>query len=104
MSGFEVLLRWRHPLRGLVPPDDFILLAEDIRLISSLDEWLLRTACAEAARWPGAMTVAVNVAAQQFESSRLVGIVEAALLAAGLPGSRLELEITKSTLLNDPVS
>jgi len=102
LSGFEALLRWRHPLRGLVPPDDFIPIAEEIRLISSLGEWVLRTACAEAARWPGAMTVAVNVAAQQFESGRLVGIVEAALEAAGLPGPRLELEITESSLLNDP--
>jgi len=96
------LLRWRHPLRGLVPPDNFIPLAEDIRLISCLCERVLRTACAEAIRWPGAMTVEVNVAAQQFESGRLVGIVEAALQAAGLPGSRLELEITESALLNDP--
>jgi len=102
LSGFEALLRWRHPLRGLVPPDDFIPLAEEIRLISKLGEWVLRTACTEAARWPGAMTVAVNVAAQQFESGRLVGIVEAALQDAGLPGSRLELEITESALLNDP--
>ena len=102
LSGFEALLRWRHPLRGLVPPDDFIPLAEEIRLISSLGEWVLRTACTEAARWPGTMSVAVNVAAQQFESNRLVGIVAAALQGAGLPGSRLELEITESALLNDP--
>ena len=102
LSGFEALLRWRHPLRGLVPPDDFIPLAEEIRLISGLGEWVLRTACAEAAKWPDEMTVAVNVAAQQFESGRLVGIVEAALKGAGLPGSRLELEITESALLNDP--
>jgi len=100
LIGFEALLRWRHPLRGLVPPDEFIPLAEEIRLISSLGEWVLRTACTECARWPGTMTVAVNVAAQQFESGRLVGIVEAALQGAGLPGSRLELEITESALLN----
>ncbi len=102
LSGFEALLRWRHPLRGLVPPADFIPLAEEIRLISTLGEWVLRTACAEAARWPGTMTVAVNVAAQQFECGRLVSIVEAALEGAGLPGPRLELEITESALLKDP--
>jgi len=101
LSGFEALLRWRHPLRGLVPPDVFIPLSEEIRLISTMGEWVLRTACAEAARWPGTMTVAVNVAAQQFESGQLVSIVKAALEGAGLPGSRLELEITESALLRD---
>ena len=85
----------------MVPPDVFIPLAEDIRLISTIGEWVLRTACTEAARWPGTMTVAVNVSAQQFESGQLISIVEAALEGAGLPGSRLELEITESALLKD---
>jgi len=102
ISGFEALLRWRHPERGLVPPDAFIPLAEEIGLIQTMGEWVLHTACAEASRWPDEVTVAVNVAAKQFEQGQLVGIVAAALAAAGLPGRRLELEITETALLHDP--
>ena len=99
LTGFEALLRWRHPERGLVPPDAFIPLAEEVALISQIGEWVLRAACAEAARWPDGLRVAVNVAAPQFETGRLVGAVEGALAASGLDGGRLELEVTESALL-----
>jgi diguanylate cyclase (GGDEF)-like protein len=99
LSGFEALLRWRHPERGLVPPDAFIPLAEEIGLISAIGGWVLRAACEEAARWPENLCVAVNIAAPQLETGRLVGTVEGALAASGLSGRRLELELTESALL-----
>jgi diguanylate cyclase (GGDEF)-like protein len=99
LSGFEALLRWHHPVRGLVPPGHFIPLAEEIGLISAIGAWVLRTACREAVRWPGGLRVAVNVAAPQFETGRLVGTVEQALAGSGLPGGRLELEVTEASLL-----
>ena len=98
--GFEALLRWRHPGRGLVSPADFIPLAEEIGLIVPLGEWVMREACHEAARWPDGMSVAVNVSPQQFaDTARLVGLVAQALASSGLPGRRLEIEITESVLL-----
>ncbi len=99
LSGFEALLRWRRPGRGLVPPDVFIPVAEEVGLISSIGEWVLRAACREAVRWPGELCVAVNVAAPQFETGHLVGAVGEALAASGLSGRRLELELTESALL-----
>ena len=99
--GFEALLRWHHPERGLVPPGEFIPLAESIGLIVPLGEWVLREACAEAARWPGDMTVAVNLSPLQFKNANLVQTVTDALVAAGLPPRRLELEITESVLLQE---
>ncbi|WP_343893478.1 putative bifunctional diguanylate cyclase/phosphodiesterase, partial [Craurococcus roseus] len=99
LTGFEALLRWRHPGRGLVPPDAFIPVAEEIGLISAVGDWVLRAACQEAARWPSGLRVAVNVAAPQFETGGLVGAVEGALAASGLPRHRLELELTESALL-----
>ena len=101
LSGFEALLRWQRPGIGLVPPNDFIPLAEEIGLIGGIGAWVLRTATAEAARWPAPLSVAVNVAPQQFQDGRLVGNVRDTLAAAGLPGERLELEITESALLED---
>ena len=98
--GFEALLRWRHPGRGLVSPADFIPLAEEIGLIVPLGEWVMREACHEAARWPDGMSVAVNVSPQQFaDTARLVGLVAQSLASSGLPGRRLEIEITESVLL-----
>ena len=75
VAGFEALLRWRHPQRGLVPPSEFIPLAEEIGLIMPIGEWVLRQACADAASWPGMLTVAVNLSPVQFRSRNLVGAV-----------------------------
>ncbi len=101
ISGFEALVRWRHPTRGLVPPADFIPLAEDIGLIVPLGEWVLRDACREAATWPGDVRVAVNLSPVQFRSPALVLSVVAALGQSGLDPRRLELEITEGVLLQD---
>ena len=101
IGGFEALLRWRHPARGMVSPAEFIPLAEEIGLIVPLGEWILRRACAEASKWPGHVNVAVNVSPAQFKSGRLLQSVIAALSAAELPAQRLEMEITESVLLAD---
>ncbi|BAS00005.1 diguanylate cyclase/phosphodiesterase with PAS/PAC sensor [Blastochloris viridis] len=100
LSGFEALIRWRHPGRGLVPPGDFITIAEEIGLILPLGEWVLHEACREAASWPDDIKVAVNLSSEQFKSgAALAGAVTEALSASGLPARRLELEITESVLL-----
>jgi diguanylate cyclase (GGDEF)-like protein len=104
IGGFEALLRWRHPTRGLVTPGEFITLAEEIGLIVPLGEWVLRSACAEARRWPAHVTLAVNVSAVQFKGSSLIQAVQDALAAASLAPRRLELEITESVLLADNVA
>jgi diguanylate cyclase (GGDEF)-like protein/PAS domain S-box-containing protein len=97
----EALLRWNHPTRGMVSPAAFIPVAEETGVINPLGEWVLRTACAEAARWPGEFTVTVNVSPVQFKSENLVQTVVSALASSGLPAKRLELEITESVLLGD---
>jgi EAL domain-containing protein (putative c-di-GMP-specific phosphodiesterase class I) len=86
-------------MRGLVPPDQFVSIAEEIGLITSLGELVLRRACDDASRWPSGMKVAVNVSPVQFRSPNLVQMVRSALTASGLPAQRLELEITESVLL-----
>jgi EAL domain-containing protein (putative c-di-GMP-specific phosphodiesterase class I) len=101
VSGFEALVRWHHPERGMVSPGDFIPLAEEIGLIVPLGEWVLRQACAEAANWPARFNIAVNLSPVQFKSRDLVSLVERALASTGLEASRLELEITESVLLQD---
>jgi diguanylate cyclase (GGDEF)-like protein len=101
VSGCEALLRWRHPERGLVSPAEFIPLAEETGLIVPLGSWVLRQACTEAASWPNALKVAVNVSSVQFHNRGLLGTVMAALTESGLPTNRLELEITESVLLGD---
>ena len=98
--GVEALLRWRHPERGLVPPQEFIPLAEETGLILPIGEWVLRTACVEARRWPD-LRMSVNVSAVQFRQRDLVERVAQALSAAGLEPERLELEITESILLQN---
>ena len=99
LKGFEALLRWTDPRHGMMPPLTVVPIAERLGLIDRLGAWVLRTACAEAARWPGALSVAVNVAPTQFASFTLVAEVKRALMASGLHPSRLELEITESVLL-----
>jgi len=99
ISGFESLLRWRHPEKGMISPADFIPVAEDIGLIVSLGEWVLREACAEAAKWPADVKVAVNLSPVQFRSRNLVQVVISALANSGLSPTRLELEITESLFL-----
>jgi diguanylate cyclase (GGDEF)-like protein/PAS domain S-box-containing protein len=101
ITGYEVLLRWRHPERGLVPPSEFIPIAEECGAILPLGEWVLRTACLEAARWPEPYKIAVNLSAIQMSHGDLVGILKDALAKSGLAPSRLELEITESTIIAD---
>ena len=98
---FEALARWNHPTRGPVSPSEFIPIAEEIGLIAQIGEWVLRTACLEAANWPDSVRVAVNISPIQFASPSLPGIVMSALAAAQLPPGRLELEITEGVFLND---
>ncbi|HEY2616033.1 MAG TPA: EAL domain-containing protein [Acetobacteraceae bacterium] len=101
VTGFESLLRWHHPERGLVSPATFIPLAEEIGLIVPIGEWVLRQACATAASWPSDIRVAVNLSAAQFKSLNLVAVVSQALRASGLAPERLELEITETVMLQD---
>ena len=101
VTGFEALLRWRHPERGMVSPVDFISIAEDTGLIIPLGEWVIRTACQDAASWPHNVRVAVNISPVQFRSPKLVPTVFSALATSGVAAGRLELEITESVLLQD---
>jgi diguanylate cyclase (GGDEF)-like protein len=99
--GFEALVRWQHPSRGLMQPDDFILVAEENGLIIALGNWVLEKACAEAARWERPFRVAVNISALHLQDSNLVTRVHEVLLSTGLSPSRLEIEITESALFLD---
>ncbi|MDQ0326316.1 diguanylate cyclase (GGDEF)-like protein/PAS domain S-box-containing protein [Rhodopseudomonas julia] len=100
VTGFEALLRWPHPERGMIPPDAFIPVAEEIGLIVPIGEWVLRQACAEAAGWPEMIKIAVNLSPVQFKNKRLVETVVEVLQETGLDPARLELEITESVLLH----
>lgn len=97
----EALLRWRHPERGLIPPSEFLPIAEETKLVIPLGEWVLRKGCAEAVKWPSHVTVAINLSPLQFKSGNLVDTVQAALDESGLSPHRLELEITETVLLED---
>jgi diguanylate cyclase (GGDEF)-like protein len=97
----EALLRWRHPKRGDIPPDQFIPIIEDAGLIHQIGDWVIREACAEAARWTGDMRVAVNISAAQLTGAGLAKTVLGALAATRLEPSRLELEVTESVFLGD---
>jgi diguanylate cyclase (GGDEF)-like protein len=99
--AFEALLRWRHPVRGMVSPLEFIPVAEELGLIVPIGAWMLRRACADAAAWPDGIRVAVNVSAVQFRDPDLVATVASALTDSGLSASRLEIEITESLLLEE---
>ncbi len=101
IAGFEALLRWHHPQSGLMMPGDFIGIAEHIGLIEKLGAWIIRRACRDAQAWPPEIKVAVNVSPVQFRTGRLVDRLTEALSESGLAASRLELEITESTLLDD---
>lgn len=101
VGGFEALLRWQHPTRGTVSPAEFIPVAEETGLIVDLGAWALQEACRQAAGWPNALRVAVNVSAVQFQRPGLEEAVVGALAASGLAAQRLELEITESVLMQD---
>ncbi len=101
ITGVEALIRWQHPERGMIPPGEFIPLAEEIGLIVALGEWAIRQACATAAAWPNDLKVAVNLSPAQFRSPGLLQLVVSALASTGLAAERLELEITESILLHD---
>lgn len=98
-TGYESLLRWNHPERGMIPPSDFIPIAEDTGLIIPIGAWVLAEACQEAATWPQHLTIAVNLSAEQFKNGTAVEAVQQALLRSGLEARRLELEITETALL-----
>ncbi|WP_415914788.1 putative bifunctional diguanylate cyclase/phosphodiesterase [Rhodopseudomonas palustris] len=100
VTGFEALLRWQCPKRGAVSPLDFIPLAEETGVITPIGEWVLRTACCEAAKWPPELSVAVNVSAVQFADPNLVSTIISALADSRLDPRRLELEITESVMLD----
>jgi diguanylate cyclase (GGDEF)-like protein/PAS domain S-box-containing protein len=99
IDSVEALVRWRHPLRGRIAPDDFIPLAEETGLINPLGEWVLRQACGDAANWPSHVKVAVNLSAVQFRKGNLVDTVAAVLRETGVLPNRLELEITETVLM-----
>ncbi len=101
LDGFEALVRWNNPRLGAVSPAKFIPLAEDARLIAPIGEWVLRTACMEAVRWPSNLKVAVNVSAEQLTDPGFAAVVVSALAQSGLPPQRLEIEVTESVFLRD---
>jgi EAL domain-containing protein (putative c-di-GMP-specific phosphodiesterase class I) len=106
MVGMEALVRWMHPQRGMIPPVEFIPLAEDTGLIVAIGRWVLREACRQNAAWQQAglrpLRVAVNLSARQFRSSKLLSDIDTALAEMALPASLLELEITESMVMEDP--
>ena len=101
VNGFEALLRWEHPERGWIPPNEFIPIAEESNLIVSLSEWVLRRACADASTWPSNVRVSVNLSAEQFKREDVAQTVKEVLQSCDLAPSRLELEITETVLIED---
>jgi diguanylate cyclase (GGDEF)-like protein/PAS domain S-box-containing protein len=99
--GVEALVRWRHPVKGLVGPDQFIPLAESTGLIVPIGEWILRRACTDAAAWPAQISLAINISAVQFKKGNLFDVILCALVESGLAPERLELEITETSLLEN---
>ncbi|MDF0493154.1 putative bifunctional diguanylate cyclase/phosphodiesterase [Bradyrhizobium yuanmingense] len=99
ITGFEALLRWQHPSRGLVPPSEFIPIAEETGLIHEIGEWVIRRACATVADWPEEIRVAVNFSAAQFHNTAILQTIVQALADASIAPHRLEIEITESMLL-----
>jgi diguanylate cyclase (GGDEF)-like protein len=101
LNGFEALLRWTHPELGVISPAKFVPLAEDARLIGPMGEWVLRSACHEAASWPGQSRIAVNVSPEQLHNPAFVSIVASALASSGLSAERLELEVTEGVFMRE---
>ncbi|MEQ1497558.1 MAG: bifunctional diguanylate cyclase/phosphodiesterase [Novosphingobium sp.] len=101
MTGYEALLRWEHPVRGMIPPDTFIPIAEETGLIVPIGEWVIREAFAEAARWPGKESIAINLSPVQFASPNLLPVVVNALADSGVEPHRVEFEITEGVLLHN---
>jgi diguanylate cyclase (GGDEF)-like protein len=101
ITGFEALVRWHHPCHGLVPPSTFIPLAEESGTIMALGEWILRSACREAASWRQPLRVGINLSPVQFQHGDLPSLVHQVLMETGLPAARLELEITEGVLIGD---
>jgi len=101
VAGFETLLRWQHPVHGMVSPATFIPLAEDSGLMTAIGDWVLKTACREATNWPEEVSLAVNLSTRQFVDATLVDNIAMTLEVTGLRPERLELEITESVLLKD---
>jgi len=101
LRGFEALLRWNHPRLGPIGPDKFVAIAEETRLISPIGEWVARTACEEAARWPGDLRVAVNVSPEQLTNPNFVTVIASALAQSRLPARRLELEVTEGVFMRE---
>ena len=101
LTGFEALVRWPHPQRGLIGPGEFIPLAEETGLIIAIGDWVLREACRQAAQWPDDVSVAVNISPKQFAAPNLAQTILQALSSSGLAPSRLELEITESIFISD---
>ena len=105
--AMEALIRWQHPEMGMIPPDTFISVAEETGLILPIGEWVLRTACARNKAWQRAgfvkLRVAVNLSARQFKQKNLVGMVQSVLAETGLEPAYLELELTESTIMTNPL-
>ena len=104
LCGVEALVRWRHPIKGLIAPDQFIPLAESTGLIVPLGDWILQRACADAATWPAHIKIAVNISAVQFKRGNLFDVILCTLVETGLAPERLELEITETSLLENQES
>ncbi len=100
ITGFEALLRWRHPARGLIPPSEFIPIAEETGLIHQIGEWVIRRACATLATWPADIRMAVNFSAAQFHNVGILQTIVQALADSGVSPERLEIEITESMLIS----
>ena len=101
VTGCEALLRWHHPTRGLVGPNEFIPIAEESGLITEIGKWVIARACATAVRWPDPIRVSVNVSPRQFRDTTLPAYIEATLRESGLPPHRLEVEVTEAVLIDD---
>ncbi|MGR6466514.1 putative bifunctional diguanylate cyclase/phosphodiesterase [Rhizobium sp. PAMB 3182] len=101
VRGYEALLRWKHPVRGYVPPSEFIPIAEESGMILAIGEWVLLTACQQAVTWPAAAKIAVNLSPLQFADRKLPATVAGILQRTGLPAERLELELTETTIVQD---